>query len=202
LLCHHVRCTRFAGSRVFAEGYRLIDARTIAALRHQGLELRGERLAVRTPIPADAQALDEMLCTDAQLRQALGSERTGPPDAARWLADTEGWCERTNSISFAIVDEQGCAIGMISLSHVDEATRTARCGYFIESSCRGQGYTTEAFGLVVSLARRLGLKSLSATVAADNTASLRIWLRHDATTEGAPNGKLRCTIGLAPEPNT
>jgi len=167
----------------------------LAELRRKGLALRGERVLLRTPTLDDAQALDTLLCTDAALRQALGTQRSLPVDAEGWLEDTERWCQGTSSISFAIVNEAHATIGMISLSHIDAAAADGRIGYWLGSAHWGQGYGTEAFGLVLAYARELGLKKLSATVDRKNVASWRIWLHYGAKRRIDDEGRFEFVIG-------
>ena len=73
------------------------------------------------------------------------------------LTKTETWCEKTSSISFAIVDNDDTVIGSISLSHIHRSARSGRIGYWLTSDRWGRGATTAAFGLILGLEKRIGL---------------------------------------------
>ncbi len=172
----------------------------LAERRRAGVQLRGERLLLRTPTLDDARALDTLLCTDAALRQALGIQRSLPVDPEGWLEDSERWCRGTSSISFAIVNEAHATIGLISLSHIDRAAADGEIGYWLGSAHWGQGYGTEAFGLVLAYARELGLKKLSATVDRKNVASWRIWLHYGAKRRIDDEGRVEFAISFQGNP--
>ena len=162
----------------------------------QGRELPCNGLVLRVINLRDAGALAEILSSDAILTHALSSRSPEPMTGEEMLEHMREWCRQTCSISFAIRDEFGETIGMISLSHVNEERRAARVGYWLASSAWGKGIATRAFGCVAALARELGVRSLSASIEADNTASRRIWLRHGATEREIEGDRFEATLVL------
>ena len=125
----------------------------------------------------------------------------GPSSATEFLADLAGRAKSINGICLAIVETQwGRAVGLISLSHIDLAARTGRIGYWTASACWRQGLTSEAFGLVLQLARSLELKSISAAIQTDNIASQRIYERHGGVAGGERDGRRTWTIAVGGDP--
>ncbi len=90
------------------------------------------------------------------------------------------WMNKTNSISYCIMLNDS-AIGMISISHINEERNSARCGYWLASKNRGRGYTTEAFKLILDEAGAMGISELRSTIEVGNKASLAIWKRYAPT---------------------
>jgi [ribosomal protein S5]-alanine N-acetyltransferase len=111
-----------------------------------------------------------------------------------FLEHNAEWAKSTNSEMYAIVLD-GAAIGMISLSHIDKAHKTAQVGYWMTSKLWNKGYTSAAFGKILAKGRRAGIASVSATVDGDNAASKAIWLRNGATF-AQDNGKIKASLKL------
>lgn len=168
----------------------------VAALRQKGVCLSALEVSVRTPSPRDAEALASLLCRDITLRNTLGIPIGDNPTAKSFLEKTGRWCEQTNSITMAIVEADGLAIGTISLSNVNLAERTGGIGYWLASEHWHQGYTSQAFALTMWLARMLDIHRVHARVANENGASLRIWRRYGATEIPTAAEMLECTIDL------
>ena len=166
-------------------------------LRRSRLSITGDNISVRIPRLRDCLALDNLLCSDAELiRLGIGANDEPSKTGKSFRDDTEAWCVRTNSVSLAVVDRDDRAFGLISLSHIDDSQRTGGIGYWIGSDYWGQGYGTEAFTLVLSLARKLGITSVSGTINKNNTTSIRLWSRHNATIADLPDDRVKCTINL------
>ena len=172
----------------------------LATLRQEGVFLRGNQVSISSPGRREAQDLAVLLGTDTLLRQNLGipPDDEEKPTAQEVLDKLEQWGQRTHSITLAILDSQGRAIGTISLSHLREEEHSGRIGYWLGSSFWGRGYGSEAFALALGLALRLGITHLSVNIDADNIASRRIWRRYGAVEEEHPNGKVACTLDLSP----
>jgi len=177
--------------------HRSVQPMDLPKLRKSSLRITGENISVRTPRLCDCLALDHLLCTDAELiRLGIGANDVPSQTGKSFRDATEAWCVRTNSVSLAVVDRNDRAFGLISLSHIDDSERTGGIGYWIGSDYWGQGYGTESFALVLSLARKLGITSVSATINKNNTPSIRLWSHHNATIADLPGDRVRCTINL------
>lgn len=168
----------------------------LTSLRQKGVCLSALDLSVRTPSLRDAEALAKLLCSDNTLRQSLGVGLGDNPTAASFLDKINRWCEQTNSITMAIVDADGLAIGTISLSKVNLAECTGWIGYWLASDQWGRGYASQAFALTMWLARTLGIHRVFARVSRENAASLRIWRRYAATEIPTTADMLECMIDL------
>lgn len=171
-------------------------AESIRSVRQKGVCLSALEVSVRTPTSRDAEVLARLLCKDEALRQSLGASPADKPDAQAFLAKIHRWCEQTNSITMAIVDADGLAVGTISLSNVDEAEGSGGIGYWLGSEHWGRGHASQAFALVLWLARTLGIRCIFARVNRENTASLRIWRRYFAVEIPSGADMLECRIDL------
>jgi ribosomal-protein-alanine N-acetyltransferase len=169
---------------------------SIRSLRHKGVCLSSLEVSIRTPTLRDAEALANLLCKDDALRQSLGVGICDNPSAQGFLDKINRWCEQTNSITMAIIDADGLAVGTISLSNVNEAECSAGIGYWLASDHWGHGYTSQAFALALWLARTLGIHRVFARVGRENTASLRIWRRYFAVEVPTTADMLECMIDL------
>jgi RimJ/RimL family protein N-acetyltransferase len=167
--------------------------------RKKGIYLRGSKISIRTPVVQDSEALANILCTDVILSHAMGG---GPAEGEMLsgrdvLSGIEQWCNKTNSITMAIIIHD-TAIGMISLSHIDECERSARIGYWLSSAYWRKGYGSEAFALTLLLALRMKITKISSNIPKKNIASLRIWAHYGAIMEEKSSGKVACIIDLSP----
>lgn len=69
-------------------------------------------------------------------------------------------------------------LGEVGLYHVDPVRKLGEVGYWLRDSARGQGFATEAFGLLVGFATgRLGLTHLEAHIGEDNQPSRAVAAR-------------------------
>lgn len=90
----------------------------------------------------------------------------------------------TFMVDFLIRKEE-TIVGIIGLSDINMADRSAHVGYWISCNHRNRGYASEALGLVCDYARdSLGLFRLHTKVMEINTASLRVLLRNQFKVEG------------------
>ncbi|HXK49368.1 MAG TPA: GNAT family N-acetyltransferase [Clostridiales bacterium] len=129
--------------------------------------------------PFDLQSAADMVeqfSTDEILRKELGLDKTefSAEEEYRFVSD---WCEKTNSMQFAIRYENEFA-GMISLSHIDEKLRTARIGYWVGSGFRNKGICSEAFRMILNIARDKGIVEVRSDIDKDNEYSMRIWEKY------------------------
>jgi len=112
-----------------------------------------------------------MLSSDKLLAKANGSDLI-PVTPKDFFDKTKKWQIATNSESY-IISLGNSSIGMISLSHISGTT--ARVGYWIASDEWHKGYGTQAFNLLLAVAKKRGIKTVASTINLDNIASLRIW---------------------------
>ena len=159
-------------------------------------QLCGQTVSIEKIGLHHARDLAVILAEDKVLRQPLGGGREGEPTPEGVLESFVQWCRETHSISFAITDRTGACVGTISLSHIDAQDGSAGIGYWITSSGWGQGVCSEAFDLVLSLARKLGLTEVYARIDIGNVASRRIWIRQGAKEELLSEDRARYTILL------
>ena len=143
---------------------------------------------------ADADRLVIILNEDNALRQWLGMENASPLTRDEFRRTAEEWQKTKHALTFAIYT-QDLIIGSISLSHI-QSDGTARIGYWIASAFWRQGIGAAAFALLVEKARRLGLRQVSATIQADNIASLRIWQQWGAEQEFLTEKRVRVTLKI------
>lgn len=134
-----------------------------------------------------------ILNNDSTLGEQLSSN-TDPITPEQFTDRNAEWAKRTNSEMYAIVLEDE-AIGMISLSHIDMANRTAQIGYWLASTYWNNGYTSAAFGNMLTKARQAGIASVSATIDTKSEASKAIWLKSGATF-AEDHGKIKASLRL------
>ncbi len=141
--------------------------------------LLSERLRLRPVRPEDAPVLHRMI-NDWDVARMLGSV---PFPYAR--ADLEAWIARAadelaagRGIHLAITGrEEERVIGVVGLTR--EGPRTARLGYWVGRRYWGHGVATEATGRLLAYGfAHLGLDTITAYVADDNDASVRVLEKH------------------------
>ncbi len=128
-----------------------------------------------------AMQLVDILNNDYELKNALDSSEN-KISKSEFIDYNKQWCQNKNAEIFAIVLSD-IAIGTISLSHQDIKEQKAQIGYWISSKYWGNGYTSCAFSQILNLARKKGIKYLSATIKDDNIASKSIWIKNGAKIE-------------------
>ena len=110
-----------------------------------------------------------ILSEDTQLIKSLG---TCPVTAEVLLNELRDW-QRANKANSYVIMHNREPIGLISLSH--QHGTSARVGYWIASSHWHKGYTTQAFNLLLELAKKRGFTTLFASIDPKNIASIKIW---------------------------
>ena len=118
----------------------------------------------------------ELFSSDEILRNELGLEDKvfSAEEEYKFVTD---WCKKTNSEQYAIRYGNEFA-GMISLSHIDEKLRTARIGYWIGSKFRNKGICSEAFRLILDVAKDKGIAEVRSDIVKDNSYSLKVWEKY------------------------
>ncbi len=140
----------------------------------------------------NAADMVEMFRTDEVLRRELGLEDKvfSAEEEYKFVSD---WCKKTNSVQFAIRYGNEFA-GMISLSHIDEKLRTARIGYWVGSRFRNKGICSEAFRLILDIARDKGIVEVRSYIEKENEYSLSIWRKYYHAIEEKNEKQLRVRI--------
>ena len=122
-----------------------------------------------------------ILNTDSELAKSL-CNNTNTISHSEFIKFNNDWIEKNDAVMFSIlVDDR--AIGIISLSKINHDEGSANIGYWIGSKYWNKGYTTEAFMQVLEYARNKQIKTVSSSIEKDNTASLSIWKKFNASME-------------------
>lgn len=156
----------------------------------QEFTLTDGRVVVRTPIPADAEAV----------AAAVTASR---PELAPWMPwataayDREaalGWIMGRfdpSEAAFVITDDRGEVLGTCGLNLFDTANHRANLGYWLRSDATGRGIATAAAILVARHgAETLGLHRMEVLMSVRNEPSRRVAERMGAVHEGVLRGRL------------
>lgn len=122
----------------------------------------------------------KILDNDKMLIEQLGNCK-GPLSCAEFVAHTKKWSKKNKAQVFAIINRE--AIGLISLSHINKRTKTAKIGYWIASKYWNKGYGSKAFEQILNLAREKNIKIVSCLISKENKASKVIWEKFNAKFE-------------------
>ncbi len=125
-----------------------------------------------------ANDLVELLNNDTKLIESLDSKKKSLT-REEFISHNEIWGKKNHAKIHAILLNDK-AIGMISLSHIKTADKSAKIGYWIASEQWGKGYATEAFRQMLEIAKENHIKSVSGTIPNGNKASKAIWQKFGA----------------------
>ncbi len=123
--------------------------------------------------------MGELIRRDHHLREELGFPDSSDVTAERIASDILNWQRRKSAICYGVFLNSRIT-GMISLSHYNAKSKTARAGYWIETEFRRKGVATKAFERVVKIAQERGITLLSAKIDKTNYASIAIWEKYEA----------------------
>jgi 8-oxo-dGTP diphosphatase len=143
--------------------------------------LTTERLTLRPPAPADAEAIHRLINDWPVVRMLSRLPYPYPRTLAdEWIASTVAQRERGQAYDFVVTgreDGREIIIGGIGV-RLDATPRTARLGYWVGRRFWGHGVATEAAKRVVSWAlANLPIDRVEAYVAIDNAASAAVLRR-------------------------
>lgn len=142
-----------------------------------------DRIAIEPLRPCHCDRLAEIIGTDEKLNHELTpSKPLAKTSADEYYNVCRQWEIKKNAVCYCIL-RGGIPIGSISISHRDFENKTAKCGYWLESSCWGKGYATKAFRLAINEARKMGFITLSCSILKNNLASVALWKRQGAILE-------------------
>lgn len=147
-------------------------------------QLETERLILRRPVAADADAIFARYAADPEVTKYLAWPRHRSLDDTRgFLMFSDHEWERAAAGPFLILSrEDGQLLGGTGL--VFETPARASTGYVIARDAWGRGYATEALVAMVGLARQLGVIRLYAVCHATHRASARVLEKGGFTLEG------------------
>ncbi|MGW1207676.1 GNAT family N-acetyltransferase [Streptomyces cyaneofuscatus] len=150
-----------------------------------------EGFLLRPWLPADASAVLRAFAPAEMDRQ---SDRpiADRADALAWIADRTRERGARTGYSWAVVGEEGEAIGCVAVRAVNHVHSTGWVSYWTTEAARGRGVAPAG---VRALARwafgELGLYRLELGHRTDNPASCRVAVRAGFAPEGIERGKLR-----------
>ena len=162
-------------------------------------QLHTERLLLRKPALADAQAIFESYTSDAEVtRTLLWNPHTDVGQTEAFLQRSENMWASGEAFPYVLqLAEGGELIGMIEARMLGT---TVDIGYVLAKKFWGQGYMTEAAISIVEWALSLDeIYRVSATCDISNIASARVMEKAGMQREG----RLRCYMihpHLSPEP--
>lgn len=140
-----------------------------------GLEdVETARLILRRPRMTDAASMFERYASDPDVTRFLGWPRHASIDATEaFLRFSEQEWERWRVGPYLILSrEDGRLLGSSGLSV--QSTHEAVTGYVLARDVWGRGYATEALTAVVDVARRIGVRRLTAQCHPEHRPSRRV----------------------------
>ncbi|MDN4036488.1 GNAT family N-acetyltransferase [Massilia sp. YIM B02443] len=143
---------------------------------------------------ADAAALFAIYGDPGVMRHTDEEPFPGVETVAVMLASVRRLLAEGASLEWAIVlHASGEVVGTCGLHGFDYGARAAQVGCMLRRACWGQGYMTEAIGLMTRHAvDGLGLRHLNADVAPDNERSQRLF--RGLGYRAAPTGMLELAL--------
>jgi len=146
-------------------------------------ELRGARITLRPPSPADARECGLLVKRSAPVYRGLNPPLKGKAQFDDYLQR----CRRDDFFGFVIYrNEDGLILGNINLFHIIlQRMRSACVGYFVGAPFSRQGYATEALQLILHFAfKRVKLHRVEANIQPQNTPSIALVRRAGFIREG------------------
>lgn len=168
---------------------------------HVPEQFESERLIIRAPRPGDGAELN------AAIRESISDLSPWMPwaDHTPELAETEAnvlsasdsYKARTDLRMHLFLKSTGILIGSSGLHKIDWAVPKFEIGYWVRSSCTGQGYITEAVRAISGFAfRELGAQRVAICMDPQNVRSRMVAERAGFEFEGRMRNNARQTSGL------
>ena len=146
-------------------------------------------------LPDEALAvLVDILNQDVELNAWLGTSMVQSLTLLEFKRTGAEWQHSRRAVTFCIWADR--PVGTISLSH-RTADGQAPIGYWLASSEWGKGIARQAFAIILDIARRQGIRQVSATIESYNEASLRLWRHHGAREELSEKGQVQVQLDLS-----
>lgn len=151
--------------------------------------IRGERLTLRYPRPADAERMYELASDPEVVRHFSWGPYTSPEEPLPWIEDAERRRETTEWLEFAIADEDDRLIGITGLTDFVARDRRATIGTWLGRDYWGTGSNRESKAMLLALAfQRLGLNRVTALASPANPRSIVALERLGFVLEGVLRG--------------
>ncbi|MBI1777324.1 MAG: GNAT family N-acetyltransferase [Proteobacteria bacterium] len=150
-------------------------AATAADAIERRLPLATQRLVLRRPEPADAEAIAPLAADAEVTRYTARMPHPYDTDAARsWIAEASRPLTLTGELDLVLLKREDMAlIGGISL--IVAGPDAGEIGYWLGSAYWGQGFASEAVQAVAAFAaEELNLERLTATVHTENVRSAKV----------------------------
>lgn len=140
-------------------------------------ELESYMISIEPYTLQSAGEMTMLFATDEVVKKELGL------DSVVYVAEDEfifvsDWCRMKKAEQFVIRYGKEFA-GMICLSHIDLKNKSAGVGYWIGSEFRNKGIGSEAFRLILEVAKSKGIQVLRSDIDKDNVSSLKIWKKYN-----------------------
>lgn len=146
--------------------------------------LETDRLVLRRPAAADAEAMFTRYASDLEVTRYVGwPVHRSVEDTRSYLALSDSEWQRWPAGPYLILDRaSGELLGATGLSF--ETPFRAMTGYVLARNAWGRGYATEALRAIVALAPRLGVRRLYALCHTEHRPSWRVLEKGGLTREG------------------
>lgn len=141
-------------------------------------------ITIRELTLQDSIVLAQTLSTDVELNRRLGNTEMMHVSAGHFFNRTRESCRVRNAVPYAVITDDQRAIGLVTLGHADEITKTARIAFWIESRSWGQDFCAEVLRPVLDLAKSKGVERILGRVDKDDLAGREIWERSGAQVTG------------------
>lgn len=147
------------------------------------------RLCIRAPLEGDGQLVHQAISESIEelrpwMRWAQSPSTVEQSEVIIRQARLK-FIERSDLRLLLIAKETNQLVGCSGLHQIDWDARKFEIGYWVRTSCRGQGYITEAVAGIMSFAiHELAANRISIRCDSRNTASSRVAERLGFTLEG------------------
>lgn len=145
-----------------------------------------ERLIIRRPVAADAEAIFRSYAGDAQVTRYVSWARHRTVQDSRTFLEfsDKQWASWPAGPLLIETADDHQLIGGTGLAY--ESSESATTGYVLAKQAWGCGYATEALGGVVEFAARLGLRTLRARCHPFHVVSQRVLEKNRFVREEEP----------------
>ena len=140
----------------------------------------------------EARVLVSILNEDAALKEWLYHGDTPTVTLDEFKRVGQDWQEKHDAVTYCIFAPG--PVGQISLTRIHD--QKACIGYWLASKDWSKGIATEAFRQVLLMAKVFGIREVSASIEADNRASLRLWEKFGAEQEITESQHIRVRIDI------
>ena len=163
---------------------------------HKKCMMIENKIAIRPPLPSDAQAVFEMVHESVEttyLFQTWCHPGYTVEDAQAWIERSESMRAIGAEYHFVVYQpESNRLIGRTAVLHIDQFHRSAQMGSFIRETERGRGYAGEAYKLTAQFAFcEVKLHRLELLTATHNLSSIRGLEKLGAIREGMIRERLK-----------